>query len=183
MKKSIVLGGQNFAYELNIKNVKNINLRIKKDGTISVSANPYVSEKYIEEFVLSKERFILGAIERFKLNKDKVRVQYFNDTEIIEVIENYCKKAYSYYQRFLISYPEIKFRKMTSCWGNCRTGKGILTFNTNLKFAPGECIEYVVLHEFTHFLHPNHSKDFYDELSRVCPDCKEKRRILRDIFI
>ena len=50
-------------------------------------------------------------------------------------------------------------------------------------FAPLECIEYVVLHEFTHFLVANHSKEFYDELSRVCPDYKELKNKLNDIKI
>ena len=61
--------------------------------------------------------------------------------------------------------------------------QGKITFNTNLMYAPPECIEYVVLHEFCHFLQANHSKLFYAELAKVCPDWKEMRKMLKNINI
>ena len=70
---------------------------------------------------------------------------------------------------------------MVSQWGNCRAEKGILTFNTNLVYAPYECIDYVVLHEFTHFLQQNHSAQFYRELEKVCPDWKALKTRLKEI--
>ena len=82
-----------------------------------------------------------------------------------------------------IKYPEIKFRKMVSQWGNCRKEKGILTFNTNLIYAPYECIKYVILHEFTHLLQPNHSSAFYNELAKICPDWKMHRKKLSEISL
>ena len=61
--------------------------------------------------------------------------------------------------------------------------EGILKFNTNLMYAPRECIEYVVFHEFTHFIEANHSARFYSELEKVCPEWKERRKILKNIRI
>ena len=54
MTKEIILNGRQITYELQIKSVKNINLRIKADRTIFVSANPSISEPTIEEFLVSK---------------------------------------------------------------------------------------------------------------------------------
>lgn len=71
-----------------------------------------------------------------------------------------------------IKHPQIKFRRMVSRWGSCHFVNGILTFDTNLMYALTECIKYVVLHEFNHFLQPNHSDKFYDEFSKVCPEWK-----------
>ena len=82
-----------------------------------------------------------------------------------------------------IKYPEIKFRKMVSRWGSCNPQKGILTFSTYLMYAPSDCIKYVVLHEFTHFLQANHSKKFYDELEKICPQWKVFKNKLRDVSI
>ena len=42
-------------YDLQRKRVKNINLRIKPDKTITVSANQRVSESRIEDFLKEKE--------------------------------------------------------------------------------------------------------------------------------
>ena len=72
---------------------------------------------------------------------------------------------------------------MVSRWGSCNPTKGILTFNINLMYAPFECIEYVVLHEFTHFLQPNHSAKFYYELEKVFPNWRDCRKKLKEINI
>ena len=39
MQKIVLLGGRELPYELEYKSVKHINLRIRPDGTIHVSAN------------------------------------------------------------------------------------------------------------------------------------------------
>ena len=44
-----MLNGKRIEYDLQRKDVKNINLRIKSDRTIFLSANPRVSEEVIEE--------------------------------------------------------------------------------------------------------------------------------------
>lgn len=180
--KKIYLNGVETEYELTRKSVKNINLRIKPDG-IYVSAGRWVSEKYIESFLLSKADFILKAKEKLKNNNAVSKKQYFTEDEIKDFILKKCKEIYPCYEKMGFSYPLIKFRKMTSMWGNCRAKSGILTFNTNLMYAPKECVEYVIYHEFTHFLVQNHSDKFYAELSKVYPNWKEAKKILKTIII
>ena len=75
--------------------------------------------------------------------------------------------------------PEIRMRAMRSCWGNCRPAKKVVTFNARLAAVPEGCVEYVVAHELTHFLHADHSSAFYAALARVIPDWKVRRRELR----
>lgn len=181
MKKEINLQGKLVCYDLEYKNVKNINLRIKPDKSIFVSANRGVTEKRIEAFLIQKSDFILKALEKYRNLEKRENHQYFNESQVVEVITDLCKKVYPYYEKKGIKYPQIKFRKMVSQWGNCYPKRGILTFNTNLKYAPIECIEYVIWHEFTHFLQANHSKAFYDELAVVCPMWQQYRNRLREI--
>ncbi len=183
MKKAVVFQNRVIQYDFQIKKVKNINLRIKSDGTVHVSANQSVSEQFIDAFVLSKAEFILKVLERNENNSEKPQKKYFEEEEIQDIILALCQRAYPYYQCLGIKYPQIKFRKMVSRWGSCHPAKGILTFNINLMYAPKECIEYVVLHEFTHFLHGNHSSKFYEELEKVCPDWKLCRNQLKEIRI
>ena len=183
MNREIILGDRSIKYDLQYKKVKNINLRIKPDGSINVSANKKVPQKVIDDFIISKAEFILRALEKYKSETTKEQRQYYTEDEVKELTLALCDKVYPYYQKRGVGYPEIKFRKMVSRWGSCHTKKGILTFSTNLMYAPAECIEYVVWHEFTHFLQPNHSTRFYDELAKVCPNWKECRKKLKEISI
>lgn len=168
-------------YDLQYKKVKNINLRIKPDGRINVSANKRVPQKVIDEFLISKADFISRTLEKYTNRHYEEQKQYFTEDEVRELILCLCKKVYPYYEKKGIRYPEIKFRKMISRWGSCHTKRGILTFNINLMYAPVECIEYVVHHEFTHFIQPNHSNKFYDEIVKVCPNWKDCRKKLKEI--
>lgn len=61
MDKIIFVNNKIIKYDLQYKKVKNINLRIKPDGSIHVSASKRVSQKVIDEFILSKADFILKA--------------------------------------------------------------------------------------------------------------------------
>ena len=49
-------------YELVRKRVKNVNLRIRADGSVVVSSNKSVSRAFIEDFIREKEDFILRGI-------------------------------------------------------------------------------------------------------------------------
>ncbi|MFQ6968423.1 MAG: M48 family metallopeptidase [Subdoligranulum sp.] len=53
--------------------------------------------------------------------------------------------------------------------------KLIITLNKQLLEAPRNCIEYVVVHELCHLVHPNHSKQFYTFLTMFMPDWKERK--------
>lgn len=183
MDKIIFVNNKIIKYDLQYKKVKNINLRIKPDGSIHVSASKRVSQKVIDEFILSKADFILKALDKYANRTEKPRVQYFAEDEIRGFILELCEKIHPYFEKFGVQYPTIKFRRMVSQWGNCHSQKGVLTFNTNLMYAPIECIEYVIAHEFTHFLQPNHSSKFYDELAKIMPDWKTRRQKLKSISI
>ena len=96
----------------------------------------------------------------------------------IETVTACCEAVYPYFAARGVKYPELRFRRMTSRWGSCQCAKGVLTFNTALICVPRECMEYVVVHEFAHFLRPDHSAYFYAEVERLIPDWKARRRAL-----
>lgn len=170
-------------YELTYKNVKNINLRIRPDGTVSVSANRWTSRKTIDAFVLSKVDFIQNALNKYASDAMREKKAFYTEEEVKGIISDLCTKAYPHFAKRGVAYPKIKFRSMVSRWGSCHSSKGIVTFSTKLMYAPIECIEYVVYHEFTHFLQANHSPLFYEELSKAFPNWSACRKKLRSINI
>ena len=67
---------------------------------------------------------------------------------------------------------------LTASWGICRPGKGQITFALRLAAQPLAAREYVVVHEYCHFLVPNHSPAFWKEVGRILPDWKDRRALL-----
>lgn len=59
-------GENEIRYILTRKNVKNVNMRIKPDGLVYISANNRVSLKFIEEFIHDKSGYIINALDKYK---------------------------------------------------------------------------------------------------------------------
>ncbi|MDF9407177.1 MAG: hypothetical protein A4E52_02242 [Pelotomaculum sp. PtaB.Bin013] len=77
-----------------------------------------------------------------------------------------------------IDKPALQVRRMKTIWGSCSRRHGKINLNYYLYKAPPPCVDYVVLHELAHFLHPKHDQDFYGFLTVHMPDWKERKRIL-----
>lgn len=73
--------------------------------------------------------------------------------------------------------PPIVIRRMTRRWGSC-TPKGRILLNPYLVVAPTDCIDYVVIHELCHVMHPRHDEGFYQVLTTVLPDWPRRRKRL-----
>ena len=75
-------------------------------------------------------------------------------------------------------YAKVSIRKQNTRWGSCSSQNNI-SLNQSLLHLPDDLIDYVLLHELTHTRVKDHSPSFWDELETVCPDAKEKRRLLK----
>lgn len=64
---------------------------------------------------------------------------------------------------------QILIRNNRSTWGSC-SRKGIITINFKLFFVPLNILDYVIIHELSHFDHPHHGKSFWDRVQKACPD-------------
>lgn len=78
------------------------------------------------------------------------------------------------------SYKSMSCKFMKSKWGSCNNLKHI-TLNYRLLDLPNHLVEYVILHELVHINHMNHSADYWQELSTILPDYKNRKVELRKI--
>lgn len=102
-----------------------------------------------------------------------------------EQLYNYIEmkiKAYLVHD-FDLHFPEIQIRQMKSRWGACFYQKNRICFNFSLVFLDKELIDYVIVHELCHFLQPNHSKAFYQEIKKRLPQYQLAERKLKEISI
>lgn len=230
MLKTIMIDGERVEYTLERKRVKNINLRIKPDGSIYVSAARGVPMAAIERMMLENAPYVaahrqkaaarmerlcdcadgravrlFGAVcpvevragaknaVEYSAGRVVISLRDVQDDELrqktldkwlraqcVAAVTACCERVYPAFAARGVKWPEIRFRRMTSRWGSCQPTRGVLTFNTGLVHADAQCIEYVVAHEFCHFLHPDHSPAFHAELAALIPDWRERKKRLND---
>lgn len=118
---------------------------------------------------------------------DTIFLTYQNDSDdAIKYLYRYLDRSlldkaqalYQRYQGLLSDYgyhlvPEIRARVMTSRWGVCYPKKNRITISSYLIHYPLECLEYIMVHEMTHFIIPNHSKRFYRIVGEYMPEYKK----------
>lgn len=79
-----------------------------------------------------------------------------------------------------IPYPELKIRKMTSRWGVCNTKLKTVTLNLELIKRDTKYLDYVIVHELSHLIHPNHSSNFWALVEENMPQYKRYRKEMKD---
>jgi len=109
--------------------------------------------------------------------KEKLILKWY-DTKCREVFAEIISDTFPIFKKYGVAMPRLTLRNMSSRWGSCQPKRGIITLNKKLIETPRNAIEYVVMHEFVHFLYPNHSSRFYEMLATLMPDWKARKKNL-----
>lgn len=81
-----------------------------------------------------------------------------------------------------IPYPALKIRNMKTRWGVCNVKTKTITLNLELIKMPEKYLDYVIIHELCHLKHPNHSKDFWNMVSKYEPLYKKIRKEMKNVI-
>ncbi len=207
-------------------------MRVRRDGSLYCSLPYYASVKEAEAFIVSKQDYLLKAIDNVTgeekakslsrqyidgetflvlgkqmtlhvvkgaknicraengiitlevTDPDNFRSKYmtyekWRRSVIRSVIVNYCNEIYPLFERRGVKPPrKVTLGEYKSFWGECFSKRGELKFSYRLFEKDLELIRYVVVHEFAHFIEPNHSSRFWDVVREIVPDYKELRKRL-----
>ena len=110
---------------------------------------------------------------------DKKSLDKNINKNIIEIFSDRLNYWYNVFEE-RIPVPNLKIRKMTSRWGVCNIKNHNVTLNYQLCRYDICCLDYVIVHELSHFIHPNHSKDFWSLVGKYYPKYKECRKMLKE---
>jgi len=167
------------------KKVKNLTLRVTPEGEVIVTAPLRMNESYILDFIKSKQKWIqkrLSKCKKIDKNKFLYLGKLYDKSELNEDLDSfYYKKAKILFRELIDKYivyinkpvTKIRIKKMTTRWGSCNYKKGYINLNIELMKKDIKFIEYVVLHELTHLIYPNHSKKFYLFIENIMPNFRE----------
>lgn len=144
------------SYKVNIHELdQDIIKIILEDNSLEI----YVSNKLKEK----KEEYIKDSI--VKWYRERAR----------EVFEERIK----YYSLKLgVSPNRITIKDQSTRWGSC-SSKGNINLNYRVVMAPMEIIDYLIVHELSHMVHLNHSKDFWRLVESILSDYQDRKAWLK----
>jgi len=163
---------------------------LKFEGAVIPSESEYRNR---ESHFFQGKRYILNVIETEGRTKAEVRGDYldlyvkpgaglekrhkvmdaFYRSEMKKQLTGIVAK---WEKKMGISAGEIRIRQMKTRWGSCSIKKKKIWLNLELAKKPLPCLEYVVVHEMTHYFERLHNSSFKKILSSYLPDWK----LLRD---
>lgn len=86
--------------------------------------------------------------------------------------EVFTEQADYFASKMNIEYGKIEIRNQRTKWGNCST-TGTLSINWRLIMAPRRIINYVIVHELSHLVVPNHNREFWELVDKHDPDYRD----------
>ena len=167
----VVLRVDGLDVELRFKNVQNVNVRVRDDGSIHASAPSWMSRAEVERLIAAKDspRGMIAQATPQEKKEWRAVVQAF----VPALIEQWAP-----IMGVEGRVTKLAYRDMTSRWGSCQPGTGRVCINIRLAAFPPKCLEYVVVHELCHFLVRNHGPRFQALMTKFMPDWKERRALL-----
>ncbi len=132
-----------------------------------------------EASVLYRGRFLVRVPRRLD-DEDRARaVRSALHSWMMDKAERDATRWVRHYAQLLGVEPTgIRMGNQKTLWGSC--GKhGALSINWRLVQAPSRVMEYVAAHEVCHLVRRGHSKRFWQVVSSVLPDWRERRAELR----
>ena len=192
------------------KNNRNTYIRVKNGKivvTTNYLSSKSSIKKLIEDNISSLEKMIdtdnkrMDKEDNFYYFGKKYDVIYgFNDVEFVndkiyapnkqkldkfilkELTRIYQERLDYWYNEFEenIPVPNLRIRKMTSRWGVCNIRSHNVTLNYNLSRYDICCLDYVIVHELSHFIHHNHSKNFWLLVEKYYPEYRKCKKMLKE---
>ncbi len=111
--------------------------------------------------------------------KDDTMKDKWYKKKAMELFKIYLDEAYFVFDED-IPYPKLKVRSMKTRWGVCNKKDDSVTLNLELVKKDPVFLNYVIVHELSHFVHFDHSKAFWSTVEKYCPDYKNVRKKLKE---
>jgi predicted metal-dependent hydrolase len=156
------------------------------------------NEQYKNNFI-NREAFYLG--KKYKINtkkglsnevifkNDNLKILYKRkNINVKDTLERWYRlrchllleERLNYFsKRTNLKYNSFSIRSFKRRLGSCDSKKN-LSFNWKIILMPIQIIDYIVIHELCHIIHFNHSKLFWREVYKFCPEYKSHKSWLKD---
>ncbi len=137
----------------------------------------YLGKKY-DLVYLNKKGITFGENKVF-VNPDFDLDKWYKK-EAEEIFQIELNKMYNNFVYKIPKPSSLTIRKMKTRWGVCNVKTKKITLNLELIKHRIECLDYVIVHELSHLLFANHSKEFWKCVEDNYKDYKKIRKELKE---
>lgn len=112
------------------------------------------------------------------ISKNKETLEKWLKEETLRVFDERYVIIFNKFKENITS-PILKIRDMKTRWGVYNRRNHTITLNSKLIELEVEKIDYVIVHELSHIIHFNHSKDFWSLVGKYVPEYKRIRKEMK----
>lgn len=183
--KSIVLRDEKIEYTVRkYRSAKRLRIAISCDGNCRVTLPWRMSMWSAEKFIQQNSQWVLDkmkAMKKIGCNNLLLKHDKKEYLKVREYARDFVTKRLKKYKEFYgFEYKKIAIRNQKSRWGSC-SRKGNLNFNYKIILLPERHADYIIVHELCHLKEFNHSKSFWNLVSRTIPEYKEIKKQIKTL--
>ena len=164
---------------------KSLGLEVRDANTVLARIPTRVSDRELTAFVENHRSWILEKTEVMAEREEKRKStpapppELLSKTDRMKIQLKIGKRVRHYCEAMGVTVGYVTVKNQKTRWGSC-SATGNVNFNYQLAFLPDELLDYVVIHELAHRRHMNHSRAFWAEVEKYCPDYLERREQLKE---
>lgn len=164
---------------------KSLGLEVRDANTVLARIPTRVSDRELKDFVENHRSWILEKTavmaerEENRKSTPAPPPELLSKTDRMKIQLKIGKRVRHYCEAMGVTVGYVTVKDQKTRWGSC-SAKGNVNFNYQLAFLPDELLDYVVIHELAHRRHMNHSRAFWAEVEKYCPDYLERREQLKE---
>ena len=158
---------------------KTVCVQITRDARVVVRAPSRMKREAIDDFVKKHEIWIREHLGRRIDKNEREKADEAREAELRALAKLIIPQRVDEFARIMNVVPtSVKITGAKTRFGSC-SGKNALCFSWRVMLYPEKAIDYVVVHELSHILYHDHSKEFWRTVEKYMPDYKEAEKILK----
>jgi predicted metal-dependent hydrolase len=171
MKRQIRFGNSVLSYNVvKTKRRKTSEIRVDENG-VEVRAPLLKNDSEIKKMLENKKRWIFKKQLEFSDLHNKGTKFKSHTTKYLE------KRVWGLASKTGLIPSKVVIKELKNRWGSCTKG-GVINLNSALAKAPTQVIDYIIIHELCHLRIRDHSRKYWNLLSKFMPNYEFHKRWL-----